>query len=217
MSQLPSKRLENHTIRYVSSLSISFLSREFCIWPREKNRALLHLFVWKREREQKYSGNFCRICLSWYISPNFWFGIICWLMVWVWIQFLYFGVGGLIPWTVKWTAKNTCLLHSLNNAFPRLKRKIPAPRAQRLFALEFQSFQLAECWFLCCTDIGMKPGKGSICRNWLKILRLWAHNEPSLSRKKRRQRFPLYGADEFWQNNQLLCFWYLIKTKGLRI
>lgn len=35
-------------------------------------------------------------------------------------------------------------------------------------------------------------------------------------KQEKKEQFTLCGA-EFWQSNQLLCFWYLIKKKGLRI
>jgi hypothetical protein len=40
----------------------------------------------------------------------------------------------------------------------------------------------------------MQPGKGSICKDCLKILRLGTHNEPSLSRKKRKKKARKKGA-----------------------
>lgn len=82
-----------HTIRYVSSLTISPFSREFCIRPRRK---IGHpsIFLCGKEKENKnILGTSAEYFYHDVRSHNFWIEIIYWLIVWVWIQFLYFGVG----------------------------------------------------------------------------------------------------------------------------
>lgn len=48
--------------------------------------------------------------------------------------------------------------------------------------------------FLYCIDRGMQFGKGFICKDCLKILRLGIYNELSLFRKKRKKKVRKKGV-----------------------